>query len=75
MTRSWVGSIALALMVAAPAFAQATEGAIETVTVTARARSEDIHNVPSQVTAFTADRIEAMGIQKPQDFVLSVPNV
>jgi iron complex outermembrane receptor protein len=52
----------------------ATEG-IETVTVTARARTEDIHNVPSQVTAFTADTIEAMGIQEPADFIQAVPNV
>ena len=60
---------------AIPAVAQEAEGTIETVTVTARARSEDIHNVPSQVTAFTADTIQAMGIQKPQDFLSAVPNV
>jgi iron complex outermembrane receptor protein len=47
----------------------------ESVTVTARARSEEIQDVPAQVTAFTADQIEAMGIQEPQDFILQVPNV
>ncbi len=43
--------------------------------VTARARSEDIHNVPAQVTAFTAADIQAKGIEKPQDFLSAVPNV
>lgn len=71
-------AIASALVAIAPAFAQDTassSGGIEEVVVTARARSEDIHNVPAQVTAFTAADIEAKGIQKPQDFLSAVPNV
>ena len=50
-------------------------GGVEEVVVTARARSEDIQNVPAQVTAFTASDIQNMGIQKPQDFLSAVPNV
>lgn len=72
-------ALASALVAIAPAFAQdnagAAGGGIEEVVVTARARSEDIHNVPAQVTAFTAADIEAKGIQKPQDFLSAVPNV
>jgi iron complex outermembrane recepter protein len=68
-------SAAFAGVIADAAVAQESSEGIETVTVTARARSEDIHNVPSQVTAFTADQIEAMGIQEPADFIQAVPNV
>lgn len=58
---------------AAPAFAQS--GAIEEIVVVARQRKEDIFTVPSQVTAFTAETIEAKGIQRPADFISAVPNV
>lgn len=67
-----LGGAAFGLMLADVAAAQE---AIEVVTVTARARAEDIHNVPSQVTAFPSDLIESMGIRKPQDFLSAVPNV
>ncbi len=55
-----------------PAFA---DEAIETVVVTARQRSEDIHDLPAQDTAFTADQIQARGIESPADFLSAVPNV
>ena len=61
-----------ALAIAAPAFAA---DQIETVVVTARQRSEDIEKVPGQVTAFTAEAIEAKGITNPADFLSAVPNV
>lgn len=69
-----LGSTVLAGLVAStmPAFAA---DQIETVVVTARQRSEDIHNVPSQVTAFTADTINNKGIETPADFLSAVPNV
>ncbi|MGZ5939349.1 MAG: TonB-dependent receptor, partial [Rhizomicrobium sp.] len=71
-----VGGTALAglLVGLSPAFAEDANG-IETVVVTARQRSEDIHNVPSQVTAFTADTIVNKGIESPADFLNAVPNV
>lgn len=67
---------------ATPAYAQDAGGTaggetltVETVTVTARERKEDIQKVPAQVTAFTADTIQAKGVQTPADFLNAVPNV
>ncbi len=48
---------------------------LETITVTARQRKEDIQKVPAQVTAFTADTIASKGIETPSDFLNAVPNV
>ncbi len=80
IARFLIGSSALAgtFAIAAPAFAQATApnpDQIETVVVTARQRAEDIEKVPAQVTAFTAQQIEAKGITNPADFLSAVPNV
>ena len=62
---------------AAPQSAEAATppGGVEEVVVTARARREDIQKVPAQVTAFTAEEIEAKGITTPADFLDAVPNV
>jgi iron complex outermembrane receptor protein len=49
--------------------------AVETITVTARERKEDIQKVPAQVTAFTSEAIENKGVQNPSDFLNAVPNV
>ncbi|HEY2068393.1 MAG TPA: TonB-dependent receptor [Rhizomicrobium sp.] len=67
-------AIAGTLFGVASAVAQDTSG-VETVTVTARRRSEDIEKVPAQVTAFTVADINAKGIETPKDFLNSVPNV
>lgn len=79
--RLMMGSSALAgLLAAAPVHAQtsstpaASEG-VETVVVTARRRSEDIEKVPAQISAFTAETIQAKGIKNPADFLSAVPNV
>lgn len=74
LAKSLVGGTALAglLAAASPAFA---DEQIETVVVTARQRSEDIHNVPSQDTAFTTETIQNKGIESPADFLSAVPNV
>jgi len=58
----------------APA-AAAPSDAVETVVVTALRRSEDIQKVPAQVSAFTAETIQAKGIKNPADFLSAVPNV
>ena len=64
-----------------PALAQAAPAAapgatqVGEVVVTARQRQETLHKVPAQVTAFTAQAIEARGIEMPRDFIQSVPNV
>src|SRR3970282_946175 len=52
-----------------------TVGADETITVTARRRDELSLDVPVAVKTFTADVIEAAGIERPQDFVALTPNM
>ncbi len=80
VVKTLMGCSALAgcLWSAAPVHAQANGAStdtIETVVVTARQRKEDIEKVPAQVTAFTAEAIEAKGIKSPADFLSAVPNV
>lgn len=77
-TTALIGS----LCAATPADGQESGGAsgaetlaVETVTVTARERKEDIQKVPAQVTAFTSETIENKGVQTPTDFLSAVPNV
>src|SRR6185503_1868706 len=48
---------------------------MEEVLVTARMRSESRQDVPITVNVFTAENIEAAGIQKPADFIARVPNM
>jgi iron complex outermembrane receptor protein len=65
-------------MIAAPGVASAQssdEVASEEIVVTARQRSEALQDVPAQVTAFNAAAIEDRGIERPADFIASVPNV
>jgi iron complex outermembrane receptor protein len=50
-------------------------GVADTVTVTARRREELSLDVPVAVNTFTADVIEAAGIERPQDFIALTPNV
>src|SRR5688572_6812745 len=52
-----------------------TVAAAETITVTARRRDELALDVPVAVNTFTADVIEAAGIDRPQDFIALTPNV
>ncbi|HEY9464439.1 MAG TPA: TonB-dependent receptor plug domain-containing protein, partial [Vicinamibacterales bacterium] len=52
-----------------------TVASAETVTVTARRRDELLLDVPVAVNTFTADVIEAAGIERPQDFIALTPNV
>ncbi|MDX2273987.1 MAG: TonB-dependent receptor [Hyphomonadaceae bacterium] len=72
--RLFMGASALAIL-AAPSLALAQEDMGEEIVVTARQRSEALQDVPAQVTAFNAAAIEARGIERPADFIASVPNV
>jgi iron complex outermembrane receptor protein len=45
------------------------------IVVIARERQEALQNVPSQVTAFTAQTIKDKGIEMPRDYIQAVPNV
>ena len=48
---------------------------LEEIVVTARARAESLQDVPSTVTAFTANQISDMGIQRAEDFISQTPGV
>src|SRR5688572_27096901 len=50
-------------------------GVADTITVTARRREELSLGVPVAVNTFTADVIEAAGIERPQDFIALTPNM
>ena len=52
-----------------------TVGVADTVTVTARRREELSLDVPVAVNTFTADVIQAAGIERPQDFIALTPNM
>jgi len=45
------------------------------IVVTATKRNENLSKVPIQVTVLTAGQIQAAGIVKPQDYLISTPNV
>ena len=61
---------------AAAAFLPSTAVAqLEEIVVTARARAESLQDVPSTVTAFTANQITDMGIQRAEDFISQTPGV
>tara|TARA_R110002051_G_scaffold27998_11_gene66856 strand:- start:5428 stop:7641 length:2214 start_codon:yes stop_codon:yes gene_type:complete len=70
---------------AAPLCASAQEGAapgtednsrtLETVTVTAQFREQELQDVPSSVVAFTANDIDDAGIRSTEDFIALTPNL
>ncbi|HUJ45948.1 MAG TPA: TonB-dependent receptor [Rhizomicrobium sp.] len=59
----------------APAFAQATQGGIEEVTVTATRRAESLNKVPMSITAFTSDRLDQINAKSFGDLVAYTPGV
>jgi iron complex outermembrane recepter protein len=50
-------------------------GNVEEVVVSARRRQESTLDVPISVDAFSEQKIESAGIQKPADFISLVPNM
>jgi len=48
---------------------------LQEIVVTARKRSEAVQNVPITEDVFTAQTIQAAGIQSPRDFIAMVPNM
>jgi iron complex outermembrane receptor protein len=48
---------------------------LEEIVVTARMRDESIQAVPITMNVFTAETIQAAGIERPADFIALVPNV
>ena len=76
-----IGAAVAAALAGMPAPVQAqdaTPGAseeLDEVLVTARRRSETYKDVPMTVNVFTAENIEAAGIDRPADFIGRVPNM
>ena len=76
-----IGAAVAAALAGMPAPVQAqdaTPGAseeLDEVLVTARRRSETYKDVPMTVNVFTAENIEAAGIDRPADFIARVPNM
>lgn len=64
---------ALAVALASPAFGQ--EGGVDTITVTAQKRSENIQDVPTAVSAFSGEQIKNLPLQSSNDLLLRVPNL
>ncbi len=68
--------LAAPTFLAAPAFAQTQSGTtVEPIIVTAQKRSEDILNVPINVTAVSSEQIRQARVMTPTDLMSQVPNV
>lgn len=50
-------------------------GSVEVVIVTADKRAEDVQDVPTAITALTAEALEVRGIETPEDLQLSTPGL
>lgn len=69
-------AVAMASQVlAAPQAAAEEAAAVEEVVVTARKRRDNLQDVPVSVQAFTADRIEELGIHRFEDFAVLAPSI
>jgi iron complex outermembrane recepter protein len=75
MRRSLMLSAAALLPVIAFATAAYADDTVETVTVTAEKRSQNIETVAASITAFSGDELEAAGITNFSDIARLVPNV
>ena len=79
--RAWlkIGTASTALLagLAPAAFGQAAadQSGVETITVTAQRRSEDIQQVPVSVTAFSGSDIQNAGVKETEDIGQLIPNV
>ncbi|HXY75274.1 MAG TPA: TonB-dependent receptor [Steroidobacteraceae bacterium] len=58
-----------------PAATEANNDEIETVIVSARKREESIAEVPTAITAFTAESLKDYGIQSFADYATKTPNL
>jgi iron complex outermembrane receptor protein len=54
---------------------ESTEYELDTVTVTAEKREEDLQKVPGSVTALTEGQIQDAGLEKTEDIVAYTPNL
>jgi iron complex outermembrane receptor protein len=72
----WVSALLALVSMVLSDLALAQEGSVmEEVVVTARKRDESFRDVPVTVNVFTAQTIQAAGIQRPADYIAMVPNM
>lgn len=64
----------IAIVFSSPGHAQSSSGGIETVTVTAEKRSENIQTVPMSVSAVSGEQLEQLGITDIQTAAPFLPN-
>ena len=71
----WPALLASTVLAGLPAHAQDASGGLETITVTAEKRSEDLQKVPITVQAITAQKLQDLHLTDFTDFALYMPNV
>jgi iron complex outermembrane receptor protein len=72
----WVSALLALVSMVVSDLALAQEGSVmEEIVVTARKRDESFRDVPVTVNVFTAQTIQAAGIQRPADYIAMVPNM
>jgi iron complex outermembrane recepter protein len=67
--------LASTVLAGLPAHAQDASGGLETITVTAEKRSEDLQKVPMNVQALTATKLQDLHLQDFTDFARYMPSV
>ena len=76
--------VSLLMMAAVPAVSQTEEtdpaltedeAISEVITVTARQQEEALQDVPATVSVLTDSQIEAVGVQRAEDFIKLAPGV
>jgi iron complex outermembrane receptor protein len=78
LVTSLSAGVALCALAAAPAFAQeaeADDGGIQEIIVTAQKRAENVQTVPISITAFTAESLSSRGISDVTAMGNLAPNV
>ncbi len=67
-------SVAIALLIAGPAWAQ-TPARLEGVVVTAQRRTEDLQRTAVAISVLTPDQLRDVGVSKPQELTELVPSL
>ena len=73
-----MAGVAISAMIAAPAFAQdaqADDGGIAEIVVTAQKRAENVQDVPIAISAFTAEAMQERGVTDVSSLSNLAPNV
>jgi len=64
-----------AIGIVSPALAQASEGGLDEIIVTAQKREQNLQDVPIAISAISAEKVEALGIKDSRDLSGLAPNV